>query len=134
VSVTNNGGQQPATNKQQNTTMKTLKNLLVVAAVVAVGAAFSANAGEPLYSPRAKELANSLRKVPSTPSDVNLAANRPVGNAKAWDLAQSLRKVASTGSSIDLAHAPRPTMSPKDPRFEAALRANASEFQIAPVK
>lgn len=115
--------------------MKTLKNLLVVAAVVAVGAAFSANAGEPLYSPRAKELAYSLRKVPSTPGDVNLALNRPVGNAKAWDLAQSLRKVPSAGTSVDLAHAPRPTMSPKDPRFETAWRANAiGEFQIAPVK
>lgn len=115
--------------------MKTLKNLLVVAAVVAVGAALSANAGEPLYSPRAKDLANSLRKVPSAPSDVNLAANRPIGNAKAWDLARSLRKVRSTGTTVDLAHAPRPTMSPKDPRFETAWRANAtSEFQIAPVK
>lgn len=115
--------------------MKTLKNLLVVVAVVAVSATFSAKAGEPLYSPKAKELAYSLRKVPSVPSAVNLATNRPIGNAKAWDLAQSLRKVPSTGSSIDLAHAPRPTMSPKDPRFEAAWHANAErEFQVAPVK
>lgn len=115
--------------------MKTLKNLLMVAAVVAVSATFSANASEPLYSPKAKALADSLRKVPTIASDVNLATNRPIGNAKAWDLAQSLRKVPSTGSSIDLAHAPRPTMSPKDPRYETALRANAErEFQVAPVK
>lgn len=115
--------------------MKTLKNLLVVAAVVAVGATFSANAGEPLYSPRAKALADSLRKVPTVASDVNLATNRPIGNAKTWDLAQSLRRVPSTGTTVDLAHAPRPTMSPKDPRYEAAWRANAEQqFQIAPVK
>ena len=51
------------------------------------------------------------------------------------ELAYSLRKVPSTGPSIDLAHAPRPTLSPKDPGFEAEWRANAErQFQIAPVK
>lgn len=115
----------------------TMKKTLLLA--VAVGGIFSlaasASAGEPLMSPRAKEQAYSLRKVPSTPNAVNLATDRPIGNAKAWELARSLRKVPSTGSSIDLAHAPRPTMSPKDPRYEAAWRANAvREFQIAPVK
>lgn len=116
--------------------MKTLKKLLVAAAVVALGATLSANAGEPLYSPRAKALADSLKKVPgTTASSVNLAADRPAGNARAWELAQSFRKVPSTGTGIDLAHAPRPTLSPKDPRYEAALRANAErEFQIAPLK
>lgn len=109
--------------------------LLAVAAAGVLSFALSANAGEPLMSPRARDLAYSLRKVPSTPSSVNLATNRPIGNAKAWALAQSLRKVPSTGPTVDLAHAPRPTMSPKDPRFEAAWRANAlKEFQIAPVK
>ena len=115
--------------------MKTSKNLLLAAAVLALGMTFSANAGEPLYSPKAKELAYSLRKVPSVTSDANLATNRPIGNAKAWDLAQSQRKVPSTGTSVDLAHAPRPTLSPKDPHYEAAWRANAErQFQIAPVK
>lgn len=109
--------------------------LLAVAAAGVLSFAASANAGEPLMSPRARELAYSLRKVPSTPNTVNLATNRPVGNAKAWELARSLRKVPSAGPSIDLAHAPRPTMSAKDPRFEAAWRANAvREFQVAPVK
>jgi hypothetical protein len=115
--------------------MKTLNHLLA-AVVVTLGVSLSAQAGEPLMSPKAKELADSLRKVPGTSANQpNLATNRPIGNAKAWDLAQSLRKVPSTGPSIDLAHAPRPTMSPKDPRYEAALRANVErEFQIAPVK
>ena len=45
------------------------------------------------------------------------------------------RGVASTGPTIDYVHAPRPTMSPKDPRFEAAWRANAEkQFQVAPMK
>ena len=114
--------------------MKTLNHLLA-AAVVTLGVSLSAQASEPLMSPKAKELAYSLRKVPSAPSAVNLATSRPVGNAKAWDLAQSFRTVPSTGPRIDIAHAPRPTLSPKDPRFENAWRANAErEFQIAPVK
>ncbi|MCW5555515.1 MAG: hypothetical protein KIS67_25550 [Verrucomicrobiae bacterium] len=112
---------------------KTLLFAVAVGGILSLTA--SANAGEPLMSPRAKELAYSLRKVPSAPSTVNLATNRPVGNAKAWELARSFRKAPSAGPGIDLAHAPRPTMSPKDPRYEAALRANAArEFQIAPVK
>ena len=112
---------------------KTLLLAVAVAGVLSLAA--SANASEPLMSPRAKELAHSLRKVPSAPNSVNLATNRPAGNARAWELARSFRKVPSTGPSIDLAHAPRPTMSPKDPRFEAAWRANAvKQFHVAPVK
>jgi hypothetical protein len=114
--------------------MKTTKHLLV-AAVAAVTLTLSAQAGEPLLSPRAKELADSLRKVPSSGASVDLARNIQYGNAKARELTYSLRKVPSTGPSIDLAHAPRPTLSPKDPRYETALRANATrEFQIAPLK
>lgn len=111
--------------------------LLAIAVAGVFTLVASANAGEPLMSPKAKALADSLKKVPAVASDVNLATNRPIGNAKAWELARSLRTVPSTGPSIDLAHAPRPTMSPKDPRYEAALRANATsqlEVQIAPLK
>lgn len=115
--------------------MKQLNRILVVAVAAVTLSTLGAQAGEPLYSPKAKALADSLRKVPAVASDVNLATNRPIGNAKAWDLAQSLRKVPSTGASVDLAHAPRPTLSPKDSRFEAAWRDNAvREFQIAPLK
>ena len=116
--------------------MKSLKYLLVAAvAVVTLNATTSAQAAEPLLSPKAKALADSLRKVPSAASDVNLLANRPIGNAKAWELAQSFRKVPSTGPSIDLAHGPRPTLSPKDPRYEQAARElRQQQFQVAPLK
>jgi hypothetical protein len=116
--------------------MKTVKYLLVAAvAAVTLNATLSAQAAEPLLSPRAKALADSLRKVPSAKSDVNLATNRPMGNAKAWELAQSFRKVPSTGPSVDLAHGPRPLLSPKDPRYETALRElRQQQFQIAPLK
>lgn len=108
--------------------------LLAVAAVGAFTFTASAQTGEPLLSPRAKE--NQIRVVSGTStSDVNLATNRPAGNAKAWALAQSLKKTPSTGDNIDLAHAPRPTLSPKDPRYETVLRQNAEKnFQVAPVK
>ena len=116
--------------------MKTLNHLLIAAAIaVTLNVTTSAQAGEPLLSPKAKEQADSLRKVPTLASEVNLAINRPVGNAKAWEVAQSLRTVPSTGPSIDLAHAPRPTLSPKDPGFEAAWRANAEQqILVAPLK
>lgn len=115
------------------TTMK--KTLLLAVAVTGIFSfAASANAGEPLMSPRAKEQAYSLRKVPGTTPDM-IDRSVKLGSPRALELAHSLRKVPSTGPSIDLAHAPRPTMSPKDPRYETALRANAvREFQIAPVK
>ena len=113
------------------------KMILLAVAVAGVFTLAATASAEPLYSPKAKALADSLKKVPAATSDVNLALDRPTGNAKAWELARSFRSVPSTGPSIDLAHAPRPTMSPKDPRYEAALLANATsaaEVQIAPLK
>jgi len=58
------------------------------------------------------------------------------GSPKSIALAQSFRKVAGTNSDLDLANAPRPTMSPKDPGYEAALRENAinQQIQVAPLK
>ena len=124
--------QQPQT-KKENIMKKTI--LLAVAAAGIFTLTASVQAGEPLLSPKAQEQANSLRKVPTVASDVNLATNRPIGNAKAWELAQSLRRVPSTGNSIDLAHAPRPTLSPKDTRYEIVLREIATKnFQVAPLK
>ena len=108
--------------------------LFAVAVAGALTFAGSAFAGDAELSPRAKAQADSLRKASgTTTTEVNLATNRPTGNAKAWNLAQSFRKVRSTGPSIDLAHGPRPTFSPKDPRYEYELR-RLQEVQIAPLK
>ena len=110
--------------------------LLAIAAASIFTLTVSAQAGEPLLSPRAQEQANSLRKVVGTTADM-IDRSVKVGSPKAIELAYSLRKVPSTGPSIDLAHAPRPTMSPKDSRYEVALRDNAAkqlEVQIAPLK
>jgi hypothetical protein len=115
--------------------MKQLNRILVAAAAaVTLSFTLSTQAGEPLYSPRAKALADSLRKVPGTTPDM-IDRSVKVGSPRAIALAESLLKVPSTGPSIDLAHAPRPTLSPKDPRFETAWRENAaSQFQVAPLK
>jgi hypothetical protein len=113
-----------------------MKTTLLLAATLAVLAAVTAvSAAEPLYSPKGKALADSLRKVPAVHSEVDLTKDRPLGNAKAWELARSFRRVPSTGPSVDLAHGPRPLLSTKDPRYETALRElRAREFKVAPLK
>ncbi len=113
--------------------MKT--TLLLAAAVTAFAVATTVSATEPLHSPKGKALADSLRKVSATHSDVDLTKDRPIGNAKAWELARSFRTVPRTGPSVELAHGPRPLLSPKDPRYETTLRElRAREFQVAPLK
>jgi hypothetical protein len=111
------------------------KTLLIVVAAAGICAlAASANADESLQSPKAKSLAAPAIKASGTTAQTEV---RPVnaGSPKGLALAHELRKVPGGGVSADLAHAQRPTLSPKDPRFDAAWRANASkEFQIAPVK
>src|ERR1043165_6052636 len=116
--------------------MPNMKKTLLLAVAIAgvLGFAAGANAGEPLMSPRAKALADSLRKIPGTTPDMLDRSVKP-GSPKAIALAESLRKVPSTGSTADLAHGPRPTPPPKDPRVETAWRQNAvKEVQIAPLK
>jgi len=43
---------------------------------------------------------------------------------------------SSTSKDIDYVHAPRPNLSAKDPRFEAAWRQSAldQQIQVAPLK
>ncbi|MCL4789206.1 MAG: hypothetical protein KJ070_20825 [Verrucomicrobia bacterium] len=110
------------------------KLLLAAATLAILTAVNSASAAEPLLSPKAKALADSLRTVPGSTTDMIDRSVVP-GSPKGRELAYSLRKVPSTGPSVDLAHGPRPTMSPKDPRYETALRElRAKEFYVAPLK
>lgn len=113
------------------------KTLILTIAVAGVfSLASNVRAGDAVMSPRAKEQAYSLRTVPGQTADMVDRSIKPMSPKQA-DLAHSLRKVPSTGSSIDLAHAPRPTMSPRDSRYETALRENAArqlDLQVAPLK
>jgi hypothetical protein len=112
-----------------------MKTTLLLAATVALLTALnSASAAEPLHSPKGKAFADSLRTVPGSTTDMIERSVLP-GTPKGRELAYSLRKVPSTGPGIDLAHGPRPLLSPKDPRYETALRElRAREFQVAPLK
>lgn len=112
-----------------------MKTTLLLAATVAVFAAVAtASAAEPLHSPKGKALADSLRTVPGSTTEMIDRSVLP-SSPKGRELAYSLRKVPSTGPSIDLAHGPRPLLSPKDPRYETALRElRVREFQVAPLK
>jgi hypothetical protein len=120
---------------------KTMKTTTFIAIAVASAFTFasSARAGDALHSPKAQAEAASLKKVASaaTSACCSSPADRPAGNARAWEQAHSLKRFAGADGSLNLAHAPRPAYSPKDPRYEAALRANAvsrTEVQVAPLK
>lgn len=115
--------------------MKTMKHLLVAAAaVVTLTTTLSVPAAEPVLSPRAKAQAESLRTVPGAPQDRLDRSVRPE-SPRGRDLAASFRRIPGSGREIDYANAPRPTLSPKNPGFEAAWRENAlKQFQVAPLK
>jgi hypothetical protein len=111
-----------------------MKTTLLLAAATAalLTTAGIASASEPFLSPRAK--ANLVRTVPGVTED-NLDRSLQPGSPRGREMAWSFRVVPSTGPGIDLAHGPRPTLSPKDPRYETALRElRGSTFQVAPLK
>ena len=79
-------------------------------------------------------------ELPSTSAPRNTAlpatvVERGLGGGKHWAQIQELyeRSVSSRGG-VDLAHAPRPVTASKDPDLERKWRANASMYQLAPVK
>jgi hypothetical protein len=113
-----------------------MKKTLILAIAVAGVFTLSGNAGDAVMSPRAKEQEDSLKRVPGITTDM-IDRSVKAGSPRQVEVAASLRKVPSTGPTVDLAHAPRPTLSPKDPRYDVALRQNAekqAEIQIAPLK
>lgn len=85
--------------------------LLTVAATFAAVLTSNLNAAEPLLSPRAK--ANQIVTAPGVTEDKLDRAIQP-GTPKGRELAYSLRKVPGTGPSIDLVRESRGiTASPK---------------------
>lgn len=111
-----------------------MKKTLIL--VVAVAGLFTLAAGvradDALMSPKAKALADSLRKVPGTTPDLLDRSVKP-GSPKSKAIAESQRNVPGTGPTIDLVHGPRPTLSPRDPRYEQEAR-RLQEVQLAPLK
>lgn len=110
-----------------------MKTRLLLVAATAAFLTF-ANTTSAADSPKGKALADSLRTVPGSTADLIDRAGLP-GSPKGRELAYGLRKVPSPRPSVDLAHGLRPVLSPKDPRYETALRElRAREFQLAPLK
>jgi hypothetical protein len=115
-----------------------MKNTLFLAVLLAGISTLTANtyANEVIMSPKAKEMADATKTVPGTTRD-QLDRSIKAGSPKALEFAASIRKTPSTSTSPDLAHAPRPNLSPKDPRYEIVLRQNAARpngVEIAPLK
>ena len=126
---------QNAAANESKTMNKTLLLAVAVGGVLTLAA--SARAGDTVMSPRAKAQADSLKTVPADSTADTIDRSLKSGSPKAIAQAGSQTVVSSTNQSLDLANAPRPTMSPKDPRYDTALRENAarqSEIQIAPLK
>lgn len=115
--------------------MKTTKVLLLGAVVTAF--TFSSFAVEPLLSPRAagnqiKHVTSAVDAPTVTITYVNttstLLSPRAQGN--------QIRHVAGTNNDVNLVTAWRPTMSPRSPGYEAAVREHAinQQIQVAPLK
>jgi len=107
-----------------------MKKTLVLA--VAVAGIFTlvagASADEPLLSPKAKELADSLRKVPGTTPDM-IDRSVKAGSPKALDLANAQRKAPGTTTDMLVRSGPA-----APPRLLANEPWRLQQFQVAPVK
>jgi hypothetical protein len=118
--------------------MKNRTKLLFMSAVAAtlVLQAQTSNAGEILRSPRDASSRHRTTTV-SAANDPDLL-KRYTGNyvfsPRFIDNLPSI-SLRSANEGLDVARAPRPNLSPKDPRFEMAWRANAlKQVQVAPLK
>lgn len=111
-----------------------MKRTLLIALAVAGVLTYveTTRADDAVMSPKAKALADSLKKVPGTTPDL-IDRSVKAGSPRAIAQAESLRRVPSTSPTIDLAHGPRPMLSPKDPRYAQELR-RLQESQVAPLK
>jgi hypothetical protein len=101
---------------------------------VVIAGAFALAVSAPAGTPKGNQLAENHQQVAGTTSDV---LNRSVktGSPKASQWVEAHQTAVGTRLDVDFVHATRPTLSPKDSRFETAWRENAvREFQIARLK
>ena len=104
--------------------------ILAVAVAGIFALATSAQAG----SPKGGQWAETHQTVAGTTPDMLDRSVNPI-SPKASQWAEAHQTVVSAGQTVDLVHATRPTLSPKDPRFDGAWgEIAATEFQVAPLK
>jgi hypothetical protein len=103
---------------------------LAVAIAGALTVTVSAQAG----SPKGNAWAEAHQKVAGTTPDM-LDRSVKQGSPKASQWAEAHKAVPSTGRDVDYANARRPTLSPKDSRYDMVWHENAvQDVQIAPLK
>ncbi len=109
-----------------------MKKSIILA--VAVAGVFALTSSAQAGSPKGDAQAKASQKVEGTTPDM-LDHSAKSLSPKARQLAEARQEAVSANQDIDYVHATRPTLSPKDSRFETAWRSNAvAEFQIAPLK
>lgn len=114
--------------------MKTTLAIIATTTITAFVALSTASATEPLFSPKAQAVADSLRTVQGNTTDL-IDRSLQTGTPRGRDFAASIRRIPGSANGIDLAHAARPSIFAKDPGFEAAWRANAVQgLKVAPLK
>ena len=101
---------------------------LAAAALSMLTMVTSVSAGEPLYSPKGKDLADSVRSSAGSSGDL-LDRSIKLGTPKSREQAYSLRKVPGPGG--DKVDRSMVLMSPK---ARDLLGSSAREFQVAPLK
>jgi len=90
----------------------------------------SAQAG----SPKGDQWAENHQKVAGTTPNMLDRSVKP-GSPKASQWAEAHEAAPSAGREVDYANAPRPTLSPKDSRYDMVWHENAvQDVQIAPLK
>lgn len=93
----------PGRTTEKDQIMKTNMFLATAtAALILIGSNVSAS--EPLFSPKAKELANSLAKVPGTTADM-IDRSIKAGSPKHTEFVASLHKVPGTTADMVVRHA-----------------------------
>jgi hypothetical protein len=111
-----------------------MKHTLLLIATAASLATLGTASADSVLSPKAQALADSFRATGSGSADT-IDRSVAVGSPKSRAWSESLRKVSGSDNAADLAHGPSPTMSPKDPNYNAALlQLRSKEFHVAPLK
>ena len=64
----------------------------------------------------------------------NIVVTPGLGGGKHYAQMLELGRTGSSATGVDLAHAPRPITAGKDADLELKWRANATSFQVAPLK
>lgn len=115
--------------------MKT-STITLLAAVFSISttAIFAADANGAPQRAAANHFALAPVGAPKNTALPRIVVGPSLGGGKHYAQMLELARQGSNERGVDLAHAPRPITAGKDPDLERKWRANAANFQVAPVK